>query len=82
MGHLLVSSVSLIVVGSNVHDPRALAVILERAEAQLSRDKHPDPYIRESTDLSLNSWLIHSAAPMMANGTKWYVTLSTDCLRS
>ncbi|KAF9031788.1 hypothetical protein BDZ89DRAFT_984423 [Hymenopellis radicata] len=39
----------------NVHDPRALAVILERAEAKLAQDKHPDPYI----------------PPMMANGTKW-----------
>ncbi|KZV82363.1 hypothetical protein EXIGLDRAFT_702640 [Exidia glandulosa HHB12029] len=29
----------------NVHDPRALTLILERAEAQLAKDKHPDPYI-------------------------------------
>jgi NADH dehydrogenase (ubiquinone) 1 beta subcomplex subunit 9 len=29
----------------NVHDPRALAVILERAEAQLAAKRHPDPYI-------------------------------------
>jgi hypothetical protein len=30
---------------SNVHDPRALATILERAENELSSRKHPDPYI-------------------------------------
>ncbi|KAI0057542.1 NDUFB9, NADH-ubiquinone oxidoreductase [Artomyces pyxidatus] len=29
----------------NVHDPRALAAILEKAEADLARRKHPDPYI-------------------------------------
>lgn len=31
----------------NVHDPRALAEILEKAEAHLANIKHPDPYIRE-----------------------------------
>ncbi|KNZ77233.1 NADH dehydrogenase [ubiquinone] 1 beta subcomplex subunit 9 [Termitomyces sp. J132] len=41
----------------NVHDPRALAVILEKAEADLADKKHPDPYI----------------APMFPGGTKWYV---------
>ncbi|EJD01521.1 uncharacterized protein FOMMEDRAFT_21901 [Fomitiporia mediterranea MF3/22] len=29
----------------NVHDPRALAAILEKAEADLTDRKHPDPYI-------------------------------------
>lgn len=29
----------------NVNDPRALAVILEKAEADLARKKHPDPCI-------------------------------------
>jgi hypothetical protein len=33
----------------NVHDPRALAVILEKAEEELARKRHPDPYIRESS---------------------------------
>lgn len=28
-----------------MHDPRALAAILERAEAELASKKHPDPYI-------------------------------------
>ena len=31
----------------NVHDPRALAQIFERAEAKLAELKHPDPYISE-----------------------------------
>ncbi|TDL29863.1 NDUFB9, NADH-ubiquinone oxidoreductase [Rickenella mellea] len=39
----------------NVHDPRALAIILERAENDLAAMKHPDPYI-------------HPASP---DGTKW-----------
>src|SRR6267142_5984252 len=30
----------------NVHDPRALAAILEKAEEKLARKRHPDPYIR------------------------------------
>lgn len=29
----------------HVHDPRALAVILEKAEADLAAKKHPDPYV-------------------------------------
>ena len=28
----------------DVHDPRALAVILEKAEVELAAMKHPDPY--------------------------------------
>ncbi|TFK43796.1 hypothetical protein BDQ12DRAFT_675560 [Crucibulum laeve] len=39
----------------NVHDPRALAIILEKAEAELARRRHPDPYI----------------SPMFPGGTKW-----------
>lgn len=30
----------------NVHDPRALAAILEKAEEDLARKRHPDPYVR------------------------------------
>jgi hypothetical protein len=30
----------------DVHDPRALAAILEKAEEELARKRHPDPYIR------------------------------------
>jgi hypothetical protein len=32
----------------NVHDPRALAAVLEKAEADLAQRRHPDPYISES----------------------------------
>ncbi|KAJ6538472.1 hypothetical protein DFH09DRAFT_77359 [Mycena vulgaris] len=39
----------------NVTDPRALAKILEKAEAELAYWKHPDPYI----------------APTAPGGTKW-----------
>lgn len=34
---------------SNVSDPRALAIILEKAEENLRKNQHPDPYHREST---------------------------------
>jgi hypothetical protein len=30
----------------NVHDPRALAAVLEKAEEELARKRHPDPYVR------------------------------------
>ncbi|KAI0290073.1 hypothetical protein B0F90DRAFT_1756523 [Multifurca ochricompacta] len=39
----------------NVHDPRALATILEKAEEELACKRHPDPYV-------------HSNLP---GGTKW-----------
>ncbi|KAF4575349.1 hypothetical protein EYR36_006708 [Pleurotus pulmonarius] len=39
----------------DVHDPRALAVILEKAEANLAKKKHPDPVI----------------SPLYPGGTKW-----------
>ncbi|KAI5116283.1 hypothetical protein M0805_009934 [Coniferiporia weirii] len=39
----------------NVHDPRALAVILEKAEADLASKKHPDPY----------------TVPVSPGGSKW-----------
>ena len=38
---------SLWLIPRNVHDPRALAEILEKAEAHLANMKHPDPYIGE-----------------------------------
>ena len=31
----------------NVHDPRALATILEKAENELASKQHPNPYICE-----------------------------------
>ncbi|EIW76363.1 hypothetical protein CONPUDRAFT_130956 [Coniophora puteana RWD-64-598 SS2] len=39
----------------NVHNPRELAEILEKAEASLADKLHPDPFI----------------PPMMPGGTKW-----------
>jgi hypothetical protein len=39
----------------NVHDPRALAAILQKAEVDLANMKHPDPYI----------------PPSAPGGTKW-----------
>ncbi|KAI6042752.1 NDUFB9, NADH-ubiquinone oxidoreductase [Pisolithus marmoratus] len=39
----------------DVHDPRALAQIFEKAEAELAARQHPDPYI----------------PPAMPGGTKW-----------
>ena len=31
----------------NISDPRALAEVFEKAEAELASKKHPDPYIRK-----------------------------------
>ena len=58
---------------SNVHDPRALATILEKAEADLEAKRHLDPYRRK--------WLVcrivrlhdptvfqHRLPPMARNG--------------
>ncbi|KIM91229.1 hypothetical protein PILCRDRAFT_811740 [Piloderma croceum F 1598] len=39
----------------NVHDPRSLAIILQKAEEELANKLHPDPYIE----------------PTMPGGTKW-----------
>ncbi|KAI9429120.1 hypothetical protein H4582DRAFT_1827676 [Lactarius indigo] len=52
----------------NVHDPRALAAILEKAEEELARKRHPDPYIRASsqsttTPLSLLRPLTYAFSP-------------------
>ena len=59
-----------------MHDPRALAAILQKAEADLASMKHPDPYIREFR------WLIpllvvcsnKATAPTAPGGTKWCVS--------
>ena len=66
----------LLILYSNVHDPRALAAILQKAEADLASMKHPDPYIREFR------WLIpllvicsnKATAPTAPGGTKWCVS--------
>lgn len=61
---------------SNVHDPRQLATIFDKAEAELARNQHPDPVICEHS-LS-GPCLYHlfkrgSLAPLFPGGTKWYV---------
>lgn len=58
----------------NVHDPRALAQILEKAEADLQKNKHPDPYICELSYVLAphpNTDDRRCAAPMFPGGTKW-----------
>ncbi|BEI83992.1 hypothetical protein CcaverHIS002_0405960 [Cutaneotrichosporon cavernicola] len=39
----------------NISEPRALAIVLEQAEARLAKDAHPDPY----------------RPPLFPGGTKW-----------
>ncbi|EMD40587.1 hypothetical protein CERSUDRAFT_44083 [Gelatoporia subvermispora B] len=41
----------------NVHDPRALSQLFEKAESSLAEHKHPDPY----------------RPPTAPDGSKWYV---------
>jgi hypothetical protein len=41
---------------SNVHDPRALAQILEKAEARLAARQHVDPVIREASLFVLGNY--------------------------
>jgi hypothetical protein len=61
---------------SNVHDPRALAAILHKAEADLASMKHPDPYIGEFGCLiPLSAVCSNKAtAPSAPGGTKWCVS--------
>ncbi|KAF8622156.1 hypothetical protein AX15_007274 [Amanita polypyramis BW_CC] len=47
----------------DVHDPRALATILAKAEAELAERRHPDPY----------------TAPSAPGGTKWERNISPVC---
>ena len=68
----------------NVHDPRALAVILQKAEEDLARNRHPDPYIRalspnafHSPSLTMKPVFVTAAA--FPGGTKWYVVLYLPC---
>jgi hypothetical protein len=56
----------------NVRDPRALARILEEAEAKLAAKLHPDPYI---STFELTHWRSFLRVPIPAasfpGGTKW-----------
>lgn len=61
---------------SNVHDPRQLAAIFDKAEAELARNQHPDPVICEHSSYGpcLYHLFMHvSLAPLFPGGTKWYV---------
>ncbi|KAJ3992513.1 hypothetical protein F5050DRAFT_1579419 [Lentinula boryana] len=59
----------------NVHDPRELAVIFDKAEADLARNQHPDPVICELNLVGpMLLSLIHPPAPLFPGGTKWYVS--------
>ena len=64
----------LLILYSNVHDPRALAAILQKAEADLANMKHPDPYIREFSWLNsvvgclVQIRLQHRLLPEVQNG--------------
>ncbi|KAJ3980641.1 hypothetical protein F5890DRAFT_1477569 [Lentinula detonsa] len=56
----------------NVHDPRELAVIFDKAEADLARNQHPDPVICELHLVApMLLSLIHPPAPLFPGGTKW-----------
>lgn len=59
-----------------MHDPRALAAILQKAEVDLAAMKHPDPYIRKfglvDADMSVCSNKV--TAPSAPGGTKWCVS--------
>ncbi|KAI5993560.1 NDUFB9, NADH-ubiquinone oxidoreductase [Pisolithus albus] len=55
----------------DVHDPRALAEIFERAEADLAERQHPDPYIRKWPHIIHSSQAQYRPAPAMPGGTKW-----------
>ena len=73
----------------NVHDPRALAVILQKAEEDLARNRHPDPYIRASFSQSIAHLAFSpsltiaprhfATAAAFPGGTKWYEALYLPC---
>lgn len=60
---------------SDVQDPRALAQIFEKAEAELAARAHPDPYRREYRARLLRRCPANLAcvAPTAPDGTKWCV---------
>jgi hypothetical protein len=59
----------------DVHDPRALAAILEKAEEKLARKRHPDPYTRVSSHLTslITQRCSHTIDPTYPGGSKWCV---------
>lgn len=63
----------------DVQDPRALAAIFEKAEADLAERKHPDPYRRTSLPSPLLlpiSIVCFRTAATAPEGTKWCVSHS------
>lgn len=68
--HRLFGGFFFVSVCRNVQDPRALAAILEKAEADLAAKQHPDPYIRTCLcvlQLRLGLYLYYSG-----DGSWWY----------
>ena len=56
----------------DVHDPRALATIFAKAEADLDARKHPDPYRRESLFFLRNVYLVLMRGDASTRGSGWY----------
>ena len=65
--------------GRNVHDPRALAVILEKAEEELARKRHPDPYIRTSHPSHAVDRLCDASLKTRSNVPWWFEVVRLSC---
>lgn len=67
-----------------MHDPRALAVILEKAEEDLEAKRHPDPYTRAFHWFQSLRWalIMFPSAACSPGGTKWWAirTLLIRCV--
>ncbi|KAH8096740.1 hypothetical protein BXZ70DRAFT_334374 [Cristinia sonorae] len=58
----------------DVSDPRALAAIFAKTEAELAARRHPDPYRREFIPCGFELTTVDTAqwiAPSAPDGTKW-----------
>lgn len=68
----------------NIHDPRELSVILQKAEAELADRLHPDPYRRECCSMHdlvtvMNVWYIKLPRPSMGrNGACSLLVIKTS----
>ena len=56
----------------DVHDPRALATIFNKAEAALAERKHPDPYRRKSLYYLSNGHLVLMRGVASTRGSGWH----------
>lgn len=63
----------------DVHDPRALAQIFDKAEAALADRKHPDPYRREYSACSVLLWCLTNTLSS-ARGPRWHEVVCTTLL--